>query len=157
MQEEKKKSEVFQKSVSTEHTFIIWVKEGDSEVRSFYRPPQGARWAPSVLGLLPVPVGQGHHDVQGSRAEHEVEHGVVVLHPLSLVVHCPPRPSIFLIAGTIGSRISEDHAVTSRQRQLTYLAIAGIADAGKGSQKGKSEGGHEDEVLLGACTREGYF
>ena len=46
MQEEKKKSEVFQKSVSTEHTFIIWVKEGDSEVRSFYRPPKG-------LGGLP--------------------------------------------------------------------------------------------------------
>lgn len=60
-----------------------------------------------------VPVGQGHHDVQGGRAEHEVEHGVVVLHPLSLVVHCPPRPSVFLIAGAIGSRITEDHAVTS--------------------------------------------
>lgn len=157
MQEEKKNSEVFQKNVSTEHTFIIWVKEGDSEVRSSYRQPQGAKWASSVLCLLPVPVGQGHHDVQGGRAEHEVEHGVVVLHPLSLVVHCPPRPSVFLIAGAIGSRITEDHAVTSWQRQLTYLAIAGIADAAKWSQEGKSEGGHEDEVLSRASTHKGYF
>lgn len=62
------------------------------------------------LCLLPVPVGQGHHDVQGSRAEHEVEYGVVVLHALSLVVHSPPRPSIFLIAGAIGSRITEDRS-----------------------------------------------
>lgn len=31
MQEGEKNSEVFQKNVSTEHTFIIWVKEEDSE------------------------------------------------------------------------------------------------------------------------------
>ena len=50
----------------------------------------------------------------------------------------------------------EDHAVTSWQRQLADLAIAGIADAGKWSQEGKSEGGQEDEVLSRAWTREGY-
>ena len=75
--------------------------------------PKGLRGPPSVLCLLPVPVGQGHHDVQGGRAEHEVEDGVAVLHPLSLVVHCPPRPSILLSTRTTGSRITEDHAVTS--------------------------------------------
>ena len=45
------KTEIFQKSVSTEHTFFIWVKEGDSEVRSFYGQPQGAERSP--LGSLP--------------------------------------------------------------------------------------------------------
>lgn len=92
------------------------------------------------LCLLPVPVGQGHHDVEGSREEHEVEHGVAVLHPFSLVVHSPPGPPILLVTGAIGSCISEDHAVTSRQGQLIYLAIGGIAEAGKWSQQDKSEG-----------------
>lgn len=76
-----------------------------------------------------VPVGQGHHDVEGGREEHEVEHGVAVLHPFSLVVHSPPGPPILLVTGAIGSCISEDHAVTSRQGQLIYLAIGGIAEA----------------------------
>lgn len=86
---------------------------------------------PVCLCLLPVPAGQGHHDVQGSQGEHEVEQEVAVLHPFLLVVHSPPRLSVFFIAAAIDSCITEDHAVTSGQGQLTYLAIVGSADAGK--------------------------
>lgn len=92
-----------------------------------------------------VPVGQGHHDVEGSREEHEVEHGVAVLHPFSLVVHSPPGPPILLVTGAIGSCISEDHAVTSRQGQLIYLAIGGIAEAR--IQKGENKDNQPNKIL----------
>ena len=36
-----------------------------------------------------VPVGEGHHDVEGGEGEHEVEEAPAVVHPLVLIV---PRP-----------------------------------------------------------------
>lgn len=65
------------------------------------------------LCIRAVPASHGHHDVQGSQEEHEVEDGVAVLNSLLLVVHSPPRLSIFFITGTVGSCIAEDHAFTS--------------------------------------------
>lgn len=65
------------------------------------------------LRIRAVPASRSHHDVQGSQEEHEVEDGVAVLNSLLLVVHSPPRLSIFFITGTIGSCITEDHAITS--------------------------------------------
>ena len=33
-----------------------------------------------------VPVGEGHHDVEGGEGEHEVEEAPAVVHPVVLVV-----------------------------------------------------------------------
>lgn len=65
------------------------------------------------LGVRAVPAGHGHHDVQGSQEQHEVEHGVVVLNSLFLVVHNPPRLALFFVAGTIGSCVTKDHTFTA--------------------------------------------
>lgn len=89
---------------------------------------------PCCLSLLPVPASHGHHDVQGSQAEHQVEHGVAILNALFLVVHSPPGLSLFFIAGTIGRCFTEDHTFTSWQGQLTYLAIGRSAEARKWSE-----------------------
>lgn len=74
-------------------------------------------------GLLPVPAGYGHHDVQGSTAEHPVEEGVAILHPFLLIVHSPTRLPILFITGSIGG-ITKDNTVTPREGQLVNLAIA---------------------------------
>lgn len=86
------------------------------------------------LCLLPVPACHGHHDVQGSQAKHQVEHSIAVLNSLFLIVHGPPRLSIFFITGPVGGSITENHTFTSWQSQLTYLAIGGSAEARKWSQ-----------------------
>ena len=40
-----------------------------------------------VIGALGVvPVGEGHHDVEGGESEHEVEEAPAVVHPVVLVV-----------------------------------------------------------------------
>lgn len=80
------------------------------------------------FGIRAVPAGYGHHDVQGGTAEHQVEKGVVVLHPLLLVVYSPPRLSIFFITGPIGG-ITKDNTVTPREGQLINLAVARSTDA----------------------------
>lgn len=42
------------------------------------------------LGYGPVPVGEGHHNVERGQEEHEVEEGVAVLdHVLLIVLHSP--------------------------------------------------------------------
>lgn len=77
--------------------------------------PHSGPLAAHVLELCirAVPASHGHHDVQGSQAEQEVEDRIVVLNSLLLVVRNPPGLSILFIAGTIGGRITEDHAFTS--------------------------------------------
>lgn len=75
-------------------------------------------------GLLcpPVPVGEGHHDVEGSEEEVEVEEAVVVGHPILLVV--------------IGTMLPVLRGLTARpgrallcQHQLVHLAVVRGADA----------------------------
>lgn len=84
----------------------------------------------SSVRASPVPAGYGHHDVQGGTAEHQVEEGVVILHPVLLVVYSPPWPSIFFIAGSIGG-VTKDNTVAPREGQLVHLAVARSTDAGK--------------------------
>ena len=36
-----------------------------------------------------VPVGEGHHDVEGGQGEHEVEHAPGVVHSLRLTISTP--------------------------------------------------------------------
>ena len=48
---------------------------------------------------LPEPVGERHHDVEGTQAEHEVEEGVAVGHSLLLIVpHLLPPPALLVTA-----------------------------------------------------------
>lgn len=82
------------------------------------------------LCLLPVPAGYGHHDVQGGTAEHQVEKGVAILHPLLLIVYSPPWLSILFIIGSIGG-ITKDNTVTPREGQIVNLAVARSTEAGK--------------------------
>ena len=39
------------------------------------------------VGHIPVPVGEGHHDVEGGQEQHEVEEGVAVGDAVLLIVH----------------------------------------------------------------------
>lgn len=41
----------------------------------------------AAAGYLLEPVGDGHHDVEGSQEEDKMEVGVAVDGPLSLIVH----------------------------------------------------------------------
>lgn len=57
-----------------------------------------------------------------------MEEGVVILHPVLLVVYSPPWPSIFFIAGSIGG-VTKDNTVAPREGQLVHLAVARSTDA----------------------------
>lgn len=49
----------------------------------------------------PEPVGEGHHDVQRSQEEDEVEEEVAVRHPLALVVDHPLAAFALVVGGKI--------------------------------------------------------
>lgn len=54
---------------------------------------QDCRIYVSVLAVvIPVPVGQSHHDVKRGQEEHEVEERVAVRDAILLVVHGPVWP-----------------------------------------------------------------
>lgn len=38
-------------------------------------------------GLIPVPVGKGHHDIKGSQEQHEVKEGVTVSDAIPLIIY----------------------------------------------------------------------
>lgn len=43
-------------------------------------------WREGDTWFLPVPVGEGHHHVEGGQGQHEVEEGVTVGHCVFLIV-----------------------------------------------------------------------
>lgn len=79
-------------------------------------------------GHIPVPVGQCHHDVQGSQEEHEVEERIAVGDSILLVVN-----------GTVGAiahfkvlwsgTILDQSGLVTGEGQFVHLSIAGVADA----------------------------
>lgn len=76
----------------------------------------------SVL-LLPVPVGECHHDVKRGEKEHEVEEGVVVLHAILLVIRDAAHVSFFRGCAAQSRSILQNGIVTPRQCQLVHLAV----------------------------------
>ena len=48
----------------------------------------GEPWILTYVDILAgaVPVGEGHHDIEGGEGEHEVEEAPAVVHPVVLVV-----------------------------------------------------------------------
>ena len=80
----------------------------------------------------PVPVGEGHHDVEGCEEQHEVEEGVAVLDRLSLVVlHTLGATTLHLsILGDPCGALFHHGGVIGGQDQLVHLAIVGRPDTG---------------------------
>lgn len=69
----------------------------------------------------PEPVGEGHHDVQRSQEEDEVEEEVAVRHPLALVVDHPLAAFALVVGGEIlldWKRRDEDRQVTALKPRL---------------------------------------
>lgn len=79
---------------------------------------------------LLVPVGEGHHNVERSQEQAEVEEGVAVGHSLLFVVHSTSR-SVVWGAGVV---ISGQIAGFLRLHELVHLSVVGGADAVENNQ-----------------------
>lgn len=76
----------------------------------------------------PVPVGEGHHDVEGGQEEHEVEEGVAVGDSVLLVVHGPVLAIFHVKVLRVVAILNQGRLVTG-QRQFVHLGVGGVADA----------------------------
>lgn len=73
---------------------------------------------------LLVPVGEGHHDIERSQAEVEVEKGVAIGDSVLLIVHSSAQA------------VLPDHALFNRPsrlrlHQLVYLGVTGGSDTSR--------------------------
>lgn len=82
----------------------------------------------SVL-ILPVPVGECHHDVKRGKKEHEVKEGVAVLNTILLIIGDPAYFSFLRSPAACPHSLLQNGTVTPRQRQLVHLAVTWRADA----------------------------
>lgn len=81
-------------------------------------------------GYLPVPVGEGHHNIERGQEEHKVEEGVAVLNPVLLVVlHALGSSDFLWKVGGAAATLSQDDRVFGGHGQLVHLAGAGGPNA----------------------------
>lgn len=78
-----------------------------------------------IRGYLLVPVGQGHHDVEGGQEEAEVEEGVAVGDTLLFVVHGPSHS----VLARVGLGVCGQALALFSLHQLVHLGVVGGADA----------------------------
>lgn len=88
---------------------------------------------------LLVPVGEGHHDVEGGQEEAEVEEGVAVGDSLLFVVHS----SSHSILPCRGLAVGGQNLAVLSLHQLVHLGVVGGAD----TVADESTGSHLDKRL----------
>lgn len=81
------------------------------------------------MGDQPVPVGEGHHNVERGQKKHEVEEGVAVLDQVTLVILHPPGSGWLLRQVGAARALSQDDGVFGGHGQLVHLAGAGGPNA----------------------------
>lgn len=77
--------------------------------------------------LVPVPVGESHHDVERSQEEHEVKEGIAVGHTIPLVIHSPVR-SVHLMEMVRGGAVLHQSRLIRGEGQLIYLRVVRVPD-----------------------------
>ena len=91
----------------------------------------------------PVPVGEGHHDIQRGQEQHEVEEGVGVGDAVLLVVRgagLPVAAAALLEAVSVGPVLHQSRLVAG-QSQLVHLRGGRVPDA-----RAKRTPGYKKEV-----------